>query len=47
VDHRGTGWPGNEGRLAKIEDELATLQDDITQPGRFLPERLPTRIVLS
>jgi hypothetical protein len=40
VDDRGSGWRSDEDRLAQIEDELATLQDDITQLIRILPERL-------
>jgi hypothetical protein len=37
VDDRGSGWsgrPGDEERLAQIEVDLATLQDDITRVMR-------------
>ena len=40
MDDRGSGWPGDERRLAWIEDGLARLQADITQLREILPKRL-------
>jgi hypothetical protein len=40
VDDQRGGWPDDDDRLTKIEDELATLQDEITQLTQILPDRL-------
>lgn len=43
VDDRGSGWssrPGDQGRLAWVEADLARLQDNVTRLIRVLPERL-------
>jgi hypothetical protein len=43
VDDRGSGWssrPGDQDRLAWVEDDLAGLQDDVTRVIRILPGRL-------
>ena len=42
MDDRGGGWqtsPGDQGRLAQIEDRLETLQEKVAQLTRTLSER--------
>ena len=43
VDDRGSGWssrPGDQDRLARVEQELEALEDEVTQLRRILPGRL-------
>ena len=43
MDDRGSGWssrPGDQDRLARVEQELEALEDEVTQLRRILPGRL-------